>query len=92
MNRQLNLPQLQKIMMEFERESEIMDLKEETISDTIDDAIGEDDEDEVRREREIQIPLVAISRNMHIILLSPTHSPPKHTHTHTCLSFLTLGE
>lgn len=46
MNRQLNLPQLQKIMMEFERESEIMDLKEETISDTIDDAIGEDDEDE----------------------------------------------
>ena len=51
MNRQLNLPQLQKIMMEFERESEIMDLKEETISDTIDDAIGEDDEDEVR-ERE----------------------------------------
>ena len=52
MNTKLNLPQLQKIMMEFERESEIMDLKEETISDTIDDAIGEDDEDEVRRERE----------------------------------------
>jgi charged multivesicular body protein 2A len=52
MNRQLNLPQLQKIMMEFERESEIMDLKEETISDTIDDAIGEDDEDEVRRKGE----------------------------------------
>lgn len=46
MNSKLNLPQLQKIMMEFERESEIMDLKEETISDTIDDAIGEDDEDE----------------------------------------------
>ena len=54
MNRQLNLPQLQKIMMEFERESEIMDLKEETISDTIDDAIGEDDEDEVKREGEEQ--------------------------------------
>ena len=33
--------------MEFERESEIMDLKEELISDTIDDAIGEEDEDEV---------------------------------------------
>lgn len=47
MNRRLKLPQLQKIMMEFERESEIMDLKEETISDTIDDAIGEDDEEEV---------------------------------------------
>ena len=49
MNRRLKLPQLQKIMMEFEKESEIMDLKEELISDTIDDAIGEDDEDEVGR-------------------------------------------
>ena len=48
MNSRLKLPQLQKIMMEFERESEIMDLKEETISDTIDDAIGGDDEEEVR--------------------------------------------
>ena len=47
MNKAMNLPNLQKIMMEFERESEIMDLKEETISDTIDDVIGEGDEDEV---------------------------------------------
>ena len=42
------MPQLQKIMMDFERESEIMDLKEELISDTIDDAIGEEDDEEVR--------------------------------------------
>ena len=48
MNRSLNMPQLQKIMMDFERESEIMDLKEELISDTIDDAIGEEDDEEVR--------------------------------------------
>ncbi len=48
MNTKLNLPQLQKIMMEFEKESEIMDLKEETISDTIDDVLGEGDEEEVR--------------------------------------------
>ena len=47
MNRSLNMPQLQKIMMEFERESEIMDLKEELISDTIDDAMGEEDDEEV---------------------------------------------
>lgn len=46
MNRSLNMPQLQKIMMDFERESEIMDLKEELISDTIDDAIGEEDDEE----------------------------------------------
>ena len=47
MNRKLNLPQLQKIMMQFERESEIMDLKEETIADTMDDVLGEGDEEEV---------------------------------------------
>lgn len=46
MNSKLNLPQLQKIMMEFERESEIMDLKEETMSDTMDDILGEGDEEE----------------------------------------------
>lgn len=46
MNARMNLPQLQKIMMEFERESEIMDMKEELIGDTIDDAIGADEEDE----------------------------------------------
>ena len=46
MNNKLNLPQLQKIMMEFERESEIMD-KEETIADTMDDVLGEGDEEEV---------------------------------------------
>ncbi|KAG5262593.1 hypothetical protein AALO_G00276750 [Alosa alosa] len=47
MNRQLKLPQIQKIMMEFERQSEIMDMKEEMMNDAIDDAMGdEDDEDE----------------------------------------------
>lgn len=47
MNKQLKLPQIQKIMMEFEKQSEIMDMKEEMMNDAIDDAMGdEDDEDE----------------------------------------------
>ncbi|CAL8382231.1 unnamed protein product [Gadus morhua 'NCC'] len=47
MNRQLKLPQIQKIMMDFERQSEIMEMKEEMMNDAIDDAMGdEDDEDE----------------------------------------------
>ena len=47
MNRQLKLPQIQEIMMEFEKQSEIMDMKEEMMNDAIDDAMGdEDDEDE----------------------------------------------
>ncbi|KAG8196793.1 hypothetical protein JTE90_027514 [Oedothorax gibbosus] len=46
MNKQLNLPQIQKIMQEFEKQSEIMDMKEEMINDTIDDAMGDDDDEE----------------------------------------------
>src|SRR5690606_7631341 len=34
MNRQINLPGLQNIMMEFERQSQIMDMKQEIIDDT----------------------------------------------------------
>ncbi|KAK4337299.1 hypothetical protein RND71_043585 [Anisodus tanguticus] len=46
MNRQLNLPQIQKIMQEFEKQTEIMDMKEEMMNDVIDDAMGEEDEEE----------------------------------------------
>ncbi|KAI9363252.1 Snf7-domain-containing protein [Pilaira anomala] len=47
MNRQMNLPQVQKIMMDFEKESEMMDMKDELMNDAIDDAMeGEDDEEE----------------------------------------------
>ena len=46
MNRQMNLPQIQKIMMEFERESEMMDMKDEMMGDAIDDAFEEDEDEE----------------------------------------------
>uniref|UniRef100_A0A1I7YSN5 Charged multivesicular body protein 2a n=1 Tax=Steinernema glaseri TaxID=37863 RepID=A0A1I7YSN5_9BILA len=46
MNKQLNLPQIQKIMMEFERQSEIMDMKEEMMSDAIDDAMADEGDEE----------------------------------------------
>eukprot|EP01120_Amphizonella_sp_Union-15-10_P008338 TRINITY_DN2988_c0_g2_i1.p1 TRINITY_DN2988_c0_g2~~TRINITY_DN2988_c0_g2_i1.p1 ORF type:complete len:244 (-),score=65.17 TRINITY_DN2988_c0_g2_i1:85-765(-) len=46
MNRQINLPAMQQIMMEFERQSEIMDMKEETIGETMDDMLEDDDEEE----------------------------------------------
>uniref|UniRef100_A0A914I618 C3H1-type domain-containing protein n=1 Tax=Globodera rostochiensis TaxID=31243 RepID=A0A914I618_GLORO len=46
MNKQLNLPQIQKIMNEFEKQSEIMDMKEEMMDDAIDDAMGDADEEE----------------------------------------------
>ncbi|KAA0204069.1 hypothetical protein HAZT_HAZT007476, partial [Hyalella azteca] len=47
MNKQLQLPQIQHIMQEFEKQTEIMNMKEEMMNDVIDDAMeGEDDEDE----------------------------------------------
>merc|ERR1739844_653659 len=47
MNKQMKLPEIQKIMMEFEKQSEIMDMKGEMMEDAIDDVMGdEEDEDE----------------------------------------------
>ncbi|KAM0789195.1 hypothetical protein ACM66B_000040 [Microbotryomycetes sp. NB124-2] len=43
MSRQMNLPQIQRILQEFEKESSMMDMKEEMMGESIDDAMGEDD-------------------------------------------------
>uniref|UniRef100_T1GKR4 Charged multivesicular body protein 2a n=1 Tax=Megaselia scalaris TaxID=36166 RepID=T1GKR4_MEGSC len=46
MNRQLNMPQIQKILQDFEKQSEIMDMKEEMINDVIDDAMEDEGDEE----------------------------------------------
>ncbi|GAB0097983.1 charged multivesicular body protein 2a [Sergentomyia squamirostris] len=46
MNKQLNLPQIQKILHDFERQSEMMDMKEEMINDAIDDAMEDEGDEE----------------------------------------------
>ena len=46
MNKKMNLPEIQKIMMEFEKQSEIMDMKDEMMSDAVDDVIGEEEDEE----------------------------------------------
>ncbi|UYV64940.1 CHMP2A [Cordylochernes scorpioides] len=48
MNHQMNLPQIQAILMEFTKQSEMMDMKQEMMEDCIDDAIAEDDDEEER--------------------------------------------
>eukprot|EP01130_Rhizamoeba_saxonica_P002435 TRINITY_DN12235_c0_g1_i1.p1 TRINITY_DN12235_c0_g1~~TRINITY_DN12235_c0_g1_i1.p1 ORF type:complete len:226 (-),score=64.63 TRINITY_DN12235_c0_g1_i1:44-721(-) len=45
MNRQINLPSLQHIMMEFEKQSEIMDMKQEAIGDTMEDMMTDEYEE-----------------------------------------------
>jgi charged multivesicular body protein 2A len=44
MNRGLNLPGIQKIMDDFSRESAQMDMKEEMMTDAVDDVMEDDDE------------------------------------------------
>ena len=47
MNQQLNMPQIQAIMMEFERQTEISEAKQEMMEDVMDDVMdSEDDEAE----------------------------------------------
>ncbi|KAJ3006289.1 Charged multivesicular body protein 2A [Thoreauomyces humboldtii] len=46
MNNQINLPAIQNIMMEFEKESETMDMKEEMMNDAIDDVMEDEGDEE----------------------------------------------
>lgn len=50
MNRQMNLPAMQRIMQEFEKQSEIMGMKEEIMSETIDDAMDEEGDEDTQAE------------------------------------------
>ncbi|ODV59446.1 uncharacterized protein ASCRUDRAFT_77193 [Ascoidea rubescens DSM 1968] len=50
MNRSMNMPQLTRIVMEFEKQNDIMDQRQEMMDDAIDNAMGDDieeDEEEV---------------------------------------------
>ncbi|KAN0063913.1 ESCRT-III subunit protein did4 [Thecaphora frezii] len=51
MNRSMNLPQIQRIMREFERESATMDMKEEMMGDAVDEAM-DDEADGIGEEEE----------------------------------------
>lgn len=47
MNRSMNLPQLQHISMEFEKQSDLMDQRQEFMDDAVDNVMGDEvDEDE----------------------------------------------
>ena len=42
----MNLPQIQKILQEFEKQSDIMDMKEEIMNEAIDDAMEDEGDEE----------------------------------------------
>lgn len=46
--RQMNLPQIQRILQEFEKQSDVMDMKEEIMNEAIDDAMEDEGDEEER--------------------------------------------
>ena len=50
MNSAVKMPQMQKIMMEFEKQSDIMEQKQEMMEDTMDSVMDEGDEEEQSEE------------------------------------------
>ncbi|KAL1410128.1 ESCRT-III subunit protein did4 [Vanrija albida] len=78
MNRSLNLPQIQRIMNEFEKESATMDMKEELMSDAVDDAMEDEEEEgeEVESDKILKEVLDEIGLSMNESLASaPTTNP-----------------
>lgn len=75
MNRGLNLPSIQRIMNDFEKESSMMDMKEEMMSEAVDDVMDEEDEEEEGDKilkqvlDEIGVDLSQQVRHLHVSLL-----------------------
>ncbi|KAJ3291952.1 ESCRT-III subunit protein did4 [Rhizoclosmatium sp. JEL0117] len=73
MNKNMNLPELTKIMMDFEKESDMMDMKEEMMNDAIDDNI-EDADDETESDNIVNQILDEIGINVNASLVdAPTN-------------------
>ena len=72
MNKQMKLPEIQKIMQEFEKQSEIMDMKEEMMSDVLDDALGEEGDEE-----ETDAIVTQVTQKITVPLLYRTNVSPQ---------------
>lgn len=54
MNTKMNIPEMQRVMREFEKQNEMMGMKEEMMNDAIDDVMDDDGAEEEETELEIQ--------------------------------------
>jgi charged multivesicular body protein 2A len=73
MNRQMNLPALQRIAMEFEKENDIMDQRQEMMDDAIDDATGMEDEEESEDVVNQVLDEIGIDLGQAVCTISPTN-------------------
>ena len=87
LNKKFNLPEIQKIMMEFEKESGMMDMKEEMMNDAIDDAMEDaDDEEETEEIVNKVLEEIGINLDTQVRGLSSVYPFPNLT-AHRYLSF-----
>lgn len=54
MNKKMNIPEVQKIMREFEKQNEMMGMKEDMMNDAVDEVMDDDGMEEEETEQEIQ--------------------------------------
>lgn len=71
MNRTMNLPALQRIAMEFERENDIMEQRQEMMDDAIDDAMDVGAEEEGEEVVEQVLEEIGIDLTQTVSLISP---------------------
>jgi len=76
MNKQMNLPALQRIAMEFEKENDIMDQRQEMMDDAIDDATGMEDEEESEDVVNQVLDEIGIDLGSAVRRLHPLWPPP----------------
>ena len=87
MNRGLNLPSIQRIMNDFEKESSMMDMKEEMMSDAVDDVMDDEGEeveegDNILKQVLDEIGVVLSQQVSHTIITTITTYPvPVNTST-----------
>jgi hypothetical protein len=75
MNRQMNLPALQKIMREFEMQNEKMEMVSEVMGDALDDALGGDEEEEETEELVNQVlDEIGIDINSEVVMINTAAS------------------
>ena len=80
MSRTMNLPQISKILQDFERESSAMDMKEEMMSDTIDDVMedeGETEEEESDAILKQVLDEIGVSMNQQVSEQGEASAKPK---------------
>jgi charged multivesicular body protein 2A len=81
MNHGLNLPGIQRIMNEFEKESAMMDMKEQMMSDAVDDVMDEEEDEEEEGDKILKEVLDKIGVHLAQEVSSPFVSAPVVSYT-----------